>query len=142
MSLSIVQWPDVKQECRALRAGEAPDLSVVADMLEFVRLNKGYGLAAPQIGDFRRYYVALGKVYVNPKLLKLSGTTVHNVEACYSLPGETYSVKRKLRALVSWEDLSGRKHVEWLQGVEAIVAQHELSHLAGRCIKDEGEPVK
>lgn len=97
----------------------------------------GLGLAAPQVGINRAFFVTgiLGmRVVINPRILA-SGCSSTAEEGCLSLPGYRREVERPWKVCASWMDLDGIAHTaEWLSGVEARVFQHETDHCFGRCI--------
>ncbi len=116
-------------------------------MLDIMYTHEGVGLAAPQAGWNIRVIIVdpsngendlACRVMVNPVLGQISSETEVCPEGCLSLPGEIYSVKRPISAFASWEDLDGKKHQSWLEGVEARIFLHELDHLSGTLIGDIG----
>ena len=64
---------------------------------------KAFGLAAPQIGEFKRIFIvrlSLGLfIFVNPNLIK-SGSTFASTEECLSLPSITKCVSRATRTTI------------------------------------------
>lgn len=111
------------------------------------------GLAAPQIGLNRRFFgdISQGKkdlsLYINPKILATygektrpimtfdDGTREPFLEGCLSFPGLFGTVKRYLKIEVEWKEVESLKVLKskraTLEGIEAIVFQHELDHLDG-----------
>jgi peptide deformylase len=124
--------------------------------------HSGIGLSAPQIAASRRIFVIKDssfQVFVNPKITDtFGGNKVYPImidsqgkkeeflEGCLSLPGLYGTVKRWLKIKVSWQepgkesDLVDKQAI--LQGLTAIVFQHELDHLDGILfvdrVKEEG----
>lgn len=117
----------------------------------------GIGLAAPQIGMFKRIFIIrdfedLGKlkdtfsVYINPTwtAVKEDGKST-SVEGCLSVPGRCYEVERwnTIEATwLDWDDVSGAPKMvkETITGYRARVFQHEFQHLNGTSIVDVGTP--
>jgi peptide deformylase len=91
----------------------------------------GCGLAAPQVGIDGRFFVTTwGEVFVNPKI-SLFKNRYWTTEGCLSLDGQ-YKVHRYEG--ITLED--GRQYY----GHKAQVILHELDHLNGILISDEGIP--
>lgn len=100
------------------------------------------GIAAPQIGINLRIIVVRGNVMFNPEWhpTKAPGDTI--TEACYSVPGKTFRVQRAKYGWAKWTTIDGRPSESKLTGIPAIVFQHEIDHLDGKCIADTGEEIK
>jgi peptide deformylase len=95
-----------------------------------------------------RGYITL----LNPKIIKLEGEDNSYVEACGSIPGKVYAVKRKPYVLISGYTL-GKQYIEleygskdYYSGGELIhssyshqewIIQHEMDHLDGITIADK-----
>ncbi len=93
------------------------------------------GLAAPQIGVFKRVFIARirnkFKPFVNPKILKSSKDRANLLEGCFSVGGIYGSVSRPAEIDVEAFDQYGKKFVKHFKGLEAKIIQHELDHLNG-----------
>ena len=123
---------------------------LVADMIETMYAEKGIGLAAPQVGVGLAVVVidlqARGKparhpyVLVNPVLAARQGERTGE-EGCLSVPGSAFVLTRADRVEVSALDERGRPWRLRASGLLATCLQHELSHLAGRLVSDEGKRV-
>jgi peptide deformylase len=117
------------------------------EMIEFVRARSGFGLAAPQIGDFRTYFVVnygpKPLIVINPSVtLLIDGVgCTKNQEGCYSSLGKMFEVKRAKKIHATWFDLLGRKQDAFLDGMLAVVFQHEWDHLNQKCIAQVGKEV-
>lgn len=119
-------------------------------MFEVMALEKGVGLAAPQVGVSRRIFVTdharkskgeepCPRVWINPAIVDPQGTTVYE-EGCLSFPGIYAKVRRHDRFTIRWQDPDGTERHEALD-VSAgqflgIVVQHELDHLDGTVFID------
>lgn len=100
------------------------------------------GIAAPQIGINKRVIVVRGNVMFNPEWHPAKAPTDTITEACYSVPGKTFKVQRAPYGWVKWTNIHGKPGEHKLQGIPAVVLQHELDHLDGKCCGDVGEEVK
>lgn len=117
-----------------------PLRSVARAMFETMRVNKGVGLAAPQIGKSLRVVVihagGFRAVLVNPVILSSFGST-YEFEGCLSVPQPRWcEVRRALSVHIRWYDLDGNVQSQQLDGFAARVVQHELDHLVGKLITD------
>ncbi len=109
---------------------------------------QGVGLAAPQVGvSFALFIVkptpeSDTKVFINPKILEIqnlpeSSTTGTKkkkdtaLEGCLSIPRVWSPIKRSQSVLVEYQDITGEKHVERIEGFDAVIIQHEVDHLNG-----------
>jgi len=111
--------------------------SIVKDLEDSLNTKKGYGLSAIQIGlPYRVGIVRLPKCKLNlwnPKIIEKSYRFRFQGEGCLSIPG-LYIDTARYRDIVV-ENGDGRKYS--LEGIEAIVVQHEISHFNGRTILDD-----
>lgn len=111
------------------------------------------GLAAPQVGSSLRIAVmdVTGHpkaktghgllVLVNPSLDSPDGLILQR-EGCLSIPDFTANVRRASRIRLKARDRLGKPYEAWLEGFEAIVAQHEVDHLDGKLFLDRVANVK
>lgn len=142
--LRIICYPDptLRKSCAPLGTFE-PALRELADrMLELMRLAKGVGLAAPQVGiPIRLFVCALSEdpgdelVCVNPELAELTGAD-EKEEGCLSIPGVTVSMRRATRVILKAVDLDGQMFERAGVDLQARVWQHEVDHLNGELIID------
>lgn len=146
--LDIVLYPQVvNTPCKPVLLEDITGLALnVSNMIDFCKANKGIGLAAPQIGDYRTYFVMVlfpkPLVIINPVLTLPDGERVYKtVEGCFSIPGKRFAVKRFRKINVTWTDLLGQRQNTFMVGDYAIVFQHEFSHLGSLCICDTGKEV-
>lgn len=111
------------------------------------------GLAAPQIGDFRRAFVAnlsTGQyVFFNPELTDRSEEESFHVEGCLSIPEHSVRLDRSEHVTVKADriiqiDNNERKNCPCemsVSGHDASVIQHEYDHIEGILIVDRGHIV-
>ena len=122
-----------------------PTISVDEDMDNVVQLaeqmhkimsqNNGIGLAAPQVGIDKSFFIVGDKtrymLAVNPKIIETSDEQVLMTEGCLSFPGIFLKVLRPLNAVVEYVNTKGETVNEKLEGMMSRVFQHETDHLNG-----------
>jgi peptide deformylase len=113
---------------------EIGDLS--RQMLEMLIVNKGIGLAAPQIGVLKRLFVVHASedtnlVFVNPSIIETSHKTHKFEEGCLSIPGIYANVIRSEKIKVQAWNSKGRPFTLEADGLLARVILHEYDHLDG-----------
>lgn len=123
-----------------------PELCRLLDeMVPFMRENRGVGLAAPQIGVSRRFFVmdAGDKVrkVINPEILSSGNSTAEMEEGCLSVPGIHKKVRRPKRIQVRYQNETGETIEEELKDYPARVFQHEFDHLNGVLFVDRITPI-
>lgn len=99
------------------------------------------GIAAPQIGINKRVIIVRGNVMFNPEWMPTKAPPETVIEECYSVPGKRFKVSRAPYGWAKWTNIDGKPFEDKLKGLPAIVFQHELDHLDGKCCIDVGEPV-
>ena len=100
------------------------------------------GIAAPQIGLNQRVVIVRGNVMFNPTWEPVKAPPETITEGCYSLPNKTFKVSRAKYGWAKWTNINGRPMEDKLNGLPAIVFQHEVDHLDGKCCADVGEEIK
>ncbi len=133
---------------------DASQLSIIMDnMIQVMESQRGVGLAAPQVGDTRRFLVMFDpdtkKYYrmVNPVITSRSDKTCKMEEGCLSVVDKTDTpifadVVRPEAVVVEWTDDAGKKHTEKMTGYLGRIVQHEIDHLDGVLFIDYLSPVK
>ena len=125
---------------------EKDDLAtLIEDMKETMKANDGAGLAAPQIGVFKRL-VIFGfdtndrypeadsvpfTVLINPIITPLSDEQENGWEGCLSVPGLRGVVPRYTHIKYEGYDAEGNKLEREVEDFHARVVQHECDHLDG-----------
>jgi peptide deformylase len=125
---------------------EKDDLkTLIVDMKETMKANDGAGLAAPQIGVFKRL-VIFGfdtndrypeadsvpfTVLINPVITPLSDDKENGWEGCLSVPGLRGVVPRFTHIKYEGYDADGKKFEREVEDFHARVVQHECDHLDG-----------
>ena len=113
-----------------------PSISKLAeDMFETMRAAHGVGLAAPQIAQSLRIFVAEYEdrkvAMVNPEIVKAEGETL-GTEGCLSIPGYIgENIRRAEKVVVKGQDVRGKTIKVNAEGWFARVLQHEIDHLDG-----------
>jgi len=144
--MKIVIWPDEVLLKKSERVDESYAVEdVVDDMIQTMRDNDGIGLAAPQVGISKRFFVLDEKklseideresdqdvlVMINPEIIGGMGEVIVQ-EGCLSIPGEMFHVSRAFLIDVKFEEMDGNIREESFQGMTAIAVQHECDHLDG-----------
>lgn len=115
-------------------------------------VNGGIGLAAPQIGIFKRVFLVeetpkVFRAYINPTFVPIDVTArIVRQEACLSVPGKVLRVSRFVEIHAQWteitEDGAQLACDQLLSGVPAKVFQHELDHLDGISILEKSRQVR
>ena len=154
--LPIRRFPDpvLKQPTRIVERIDHHVQRLIERMVETMRHHpRCVGLAAPQVGSDLRIAVmdASGHpkattsqgllVLMNPQMDAIEGGVLQR-EGCLSVPDLTGNVRRAARVHVKAFDQFGSLREWWLEGFEAIVAQHELDHLEGKLFLDRVANVK
>jgi peptide deformylase len=121
---------------------------LIADMTETLvktKNPKGVGLAAPQIGESWRIFVAKPteksevRVFINPEIIKINPAKLQidnekkddRLEGCLSIPAVWGKVNRSADLTLKYQDMSGVTHEEVFTGFLATIIQHEIDHLQG-----------
>lgn len=116
---------------------------LVDAMCETMYEAPGVGLAAPQVGVQKRFFVYdVGEgptALLNPVIVETSGEWVYE-EGCLSLPGLVFEIARPKLVSVHALDLDGKEVV--IEGDELLgrVFLHEIDHLEGVLMLDRLDP--
>ncbi len=147
--LDILKYPDprLKQESAPVTGFDDGLRSFIADLEETMRAGPGgVGIAAPQVGDFRRIAIVdvsarpkipnHGRlVLINPEILEWEGM-VKGREGCLSVPDFTGNVIRAEKIRLRARDEHGEEREYDMEGFEARAVQHEIDHLDGLLFLD------
>ncbi len=117
---------------------DAEVVAVIDDMFEAMYAAPGIGLAAPQVGISKRFFVYdLGDedesrqgVLVNPRITGSDGEWYFE-EGCLSIPGQNFEICRPKSIEVTGRDLDGNEVAFEADELMARLVQHELDHLDG-----------
>ncbi len=146
--LEIIKYPHsvLKGLSSAVLIVSGEEKSLLQKMAEIMYLNRGIGLAAPQIGISKQLAVVdLGDKklikLINPVLVKAEGKEVME-EGCLSIPNIYVNVKRAERIKIKSLTENGKEITFEAEGLMARAILHEMDHLKGRLIIDYLNPIK
>jgi peptide deformylase len=152
--LNIVRYPDPV----LLTAGKplcdedfGPDLKTLVDnMFDTMYEAGGVGLAAPQIGVSKRFFVmdvpnedgeSQKLTFINPEILHIEGEQIGE-EGCLSFPGLYQVVKREMRVIASAQNVQGEEIELDLKDLAARCVLHETDHCDGIVFLDRMTSLK
>ena len=137
------------KKCKPVKEITPHIREVMADMVDTMNDAEGVGLAAPQIGIMKRFFVAMPfadmdedderreQIFymINPEITYTEGSQESN-EGCLSVPGFMGVVERPEKVRMKALDLEGNEHEYEFEGFAATVVSHEYDHLEGRLYTD------
>ena len=136
--------PVLRERTRPLDKSEIKSASLqklIDDMIDTMHEYHGVGLAAPQVHEGLRLFVALldedpdskseATVVINPEIAANGSATEEGWEGCLSIPDIRGMVPRSTDITVRALDRQGRAIELTLKNFPARVAQHETDHLDG-----------
>lgn len=138
--------------CKPVKEITPRIVETMNDMVETMEENYGVGLAAPQIGVMKRYFVArpypdaedeeMDQIYymINPEITEREGSQ-ESCEGCLSYPGYVGYVNRPTRIKMKAQDLDGKWHEYEFEDFAAIVMSHEYDHLDGILYTDKARDI-
>lgn len=143
--LKLYEYPDevLRQKCEKVGKVDDELRRFLDDMLETMYVDKGCGLAAPQVGVTKRIIVlddnpsdedksARRPMFlVNPEIVWRSDEMVLFNEGCLSLPEQRAEVERHEKVRVHYVDYNGNEQEILADDLLAIILQHEIDHLDG-----------
>ena len=148
-ALRIVYYPDpVLLRPAAPVEGTPEDLDeIVAGMRRVMELERGIGLAAPQVGLSKRIVLVNPTggsedevVLINPRITRYYGKKEWGEEGCLSFPQIWASVLRHTMVDVAYVNAEGDDcHLD-ADGLLARVLQHEIDHLDGQIFVNKMRP--
>jgi len=136
--------PVLRERARPLDTSDLGDpllQKLVDDMIETMHEYHGVGLAAPQIHEGVRLFVALldddpgpkseAMAIINPEIIPNASDTEDGWEGCLSIPDIRGTVPRFTDITMAAVDRHGKAVELHLKDFAARVAQHETDHLDG-----------
>jgi peptide deformylase len=139
--------PVLRRKARALDKAEIKSAAVqklIDDMIDTMVEYHGVGLAAPQVHESLRIFVAAlepadeesGRdpepiAIINPEITPIGGETVEDWEGCLSIPDIRGRVPRAREIKVRASDRRGDRIELTAHDFPARVIQHETDHLDG-----------
>ncbi|UDY36205.1 peptide deformylase [Dermatobacter hominis] len=134
--IRIVGDPVLTQRASEVTEIDGRLVKLVDDMLDTMYDAPGVGLAAPQVGVQKRFFVYDigegdgGQVLINPVIEESDGEWEFT-EGCLSVPGLHWDIVRPKQIHVTGLDLDGNEVEFEADEYFARVIQHELDHLDG-----------
>lgn len=137
----------LRQKCEVVKPEEINDdfRALLEEMFETMISANGVGLAAPQVGISKRFFVIISdddikRVFINPEIIKTSAETSEYEEGCLSIPGFSEKIIRPVKISISALDQNGKPFVmNDVDGLLARIIQHEYDHLDGLMYIDRGD---
>ena len=133
----------LSKKCKPVKEITPHIKEVMEDMVETMKNADGVGIAAPQVGIMKRFFIAMphvdsedeelrDKIYymINPEITYKEGTQ-DSSEGCLSVPGYMGLVERPQKIRIKAQDLDGVEHEYEFEDFEATVFCHEYDHLDG-----------
>ena len=97
----------LREKCVEVKPEEINDefRAILNEMFETMESANGVGLAAPQVGIAKRFFVVVAdddirRVFINPVITKTSNDLVDYEEGCLSIPGFYENIKRPSKVSV------------------------------------------
>lgn len=145
--LPIVTYDDsvLRKKTKMVKENSESLQDLITDMFETMYNSSGVGLAAPQVGELLRLFVMdadavteeleetdLGPmVFINPKIIELTGEDVKMEEGCLSIPDVRDDVKRPINVKLQYHDRNFNRQESEFSGWISRIIQHEHDHLEG-----------
>ena len=128
--------PALRRRAKKVRKIDSSVLRLAYDMVDTMRDAAGIGLAANQVGDFRRVIVVQlpeedeARIYVNPEIVHREGTREVE-EGCLSIPGYKGFIMRSL--WIRFRALDHTSKTVRLRAEDTLsqALEHEVDHLNG-----------
>ena len=142
--LTILEFPDPRLRKTATPVEQVDNAlrELIDNMFETMYAAPGIGLAATQVDVHRRFLVAdvssdgsEPHAFINPVILEKDGVQVSE-EGCLSVPGYYEEVERADHIRVRYQDRNGDEIETEMEGLLAVVVQHEIDHLDGKLFVD------
>jgi peptide deformylase len=137
MKLEIIKAPNdiLNQKSEPVKKVSKELIEFGNNMIETMKEANGLGLSAVQVGRLIRVLCMKrgGKTLLmyNPIVLQKSNTRRMNKESCLSFDNVEYIIKRPTWVKVRYIDQQNKSKMAHLEDLDAVVFQHELSHLDG-----------
>ncbi len=152
--LKIVTYPDpvLLTVGKPIEAAEIENglIQTIDHMFETMYEAGGVGLAAPQVGISKRFFVMDTrdeegnrdpKVFINPSIIHVEGEQSGD-EGCLSFPGIYQQIRRDMRVIIRAQDEKGTEFEADLTELAARCVLHETDHCDGIVFTDRMTPLK
>lgn len=114
-----------------------PTIEEINFAKKLMKEHNGIGIAAPQIGLKKKFFIMGDDVIIHPTIVEESGDIIESVEGCLSIPNKLYVMKRhyNITAVCSLIENGEivRKTIS-TEGFGSVVFKHEYDHLFGLLI--------
>ncbi len=151
-SIRIIGDPILRQKCRPLVFPD--DVPYIIDLARrmgnALDVAEGLGLAAPQVGESVRLFIATPDhldelcghvVFINPEITPY-GEMEKREEGCLSVPGIYEMLSRQSRVRIKAMDIRGNTFSLDVGELAARLILHEVDHLDGILFVDKLSPIK
>lgn len=139
----------LREKCQPVKPEEINDelRAWFDEMFSTMNAAQGVGLAAPQVGVAKRYFVltaddGVKRVFINPQIISTSEEMGDYEEGCLSLPGFSENIRRPQKVTVQALNEFGKPFTIEADGLLARIIQHENDHLDGVIYIDRGDPLE
>ena len=143
----------LREKCATVTEITPDVLDIMDEMVGMMRDQNGVGLAAPQVGQLKRFLVMMDPdtetvfKMINPKIITRSADVCTMEEGCLSVLGADdlpvyANVTRPQSVDVTWTDENGNQVGATMAGLPARIVQHETDHLDGILFIDYLSPVR
>jgi peptide deformylase len=127
--------PILRQKAKKIHRFDPSYQKLIDDMFETMHAANGVGLAAPQIAQSIRLFVAAYEerkiAMFNPEIVKAEGEEL-GTEGCLSIPGYVgENIRRATKIMIKGQDVRGKSIKIIAEGWLARILQHEIDHLDG-----------
>jgi len=148
--LEVLTFPDERLRTIAKPVAKVDSAikTLVKNMFETMKDEKGIGLAATQVNVHKRVVVMdvsedqnVPYVFINPEITHKSGSIVSE-EGCLSVPDNYAKIDRAEKVTVTALNEKGENFELEAEGLLAVCIQHELDHLQGTLFVDYLSPLK
>jgi peptide deformylase len=129
-------------KCEKVDLSEIREIEKIADkMFKLMFDNNGIGLAAPQVGIFKRFFIIKNfqgdgyELIINPEIIWKSNKLSQSREGCLTynngLVKPSWVVKRPKSIIAKYYEGAGHYAEKRISKLTAQVFQHEYDHLEG-----------
>lgn len=129
----------LRKKCINVKPEHPSIQKLIDDMFETVKFYGGVGLAAPQVDWSLNMFIintpSFQEVLINPEV-SAYGNHLQVREGCLSFPNLETPTSRQSKVAVRYLDRNWIQRTRDLEGLLAIIVQHEYDHLQGKLIID------
>lgn len=136
MKLTLIGDPVLREKAGPVEQFDDSLRQTLDEMVKLMRKKSGVGLAAPQIGIKKRFFVVQvpGEeplFFVNPEIIGTSMEMSDFEEGCLSVPGVWGVISRPSSIQIQAQNGDGKFFRLSADGYLARIIQHEYDHLNG-----------